>query len=144
MNCVQLVGRLTATPELKQTQSGIAVTRFTVAVDRRFQKNGEEKQADFIGCVAWRQTAEFICKYFTKGQRIGIEGRITTGKYEAQDGHTVFTFDVDVNNAEFVDSKGSSTGGNDTYRRAASPTVDAMIDSVGDGEVDDSDSKLPF
>ena len=142
MNCVQLVGRLTATPELKQTQSGIATTRFTVAVDRRYQKNGEEKQADFINCVAWRQTAEFVCKYFTKGQRIGLEGRITTGKYQDKDGNTRFTTDVDVNNVEFVESKGSNGGG---YTRATTPnTVDAFVESAGDGEIDDSNSKLPF
>ncbi len=142
MNCVQLVGRLTATPELKQTQSGIATTRFTVAVDRRYQKNGEEKQADFINCVAWRQSAEFVCKYFTKGQRIGLEGRITTGKYQDKDGNTRFTTDVDVNNVEFVESKGSNGGG---YTRATtSNTVDAFVESAGDGEIDDSNSKLPF
>ena len=142
MNCVQLVGRLTSTPELKQTQSGIATTRFTVAVDRRYQKNGEEKQADFINCVAWRQTAEFVCKYFTKGQRIGLDGRITTGKYQDKDGNTRFTTDVDVNNVEFVESKGSNGGG---YTKvAATNSVDALVESAGDGEIDDSNSKLPF
>lgn len=142
MNCVQLVGRLTFTPELKQTQSGISTTRFTVAVDRRYQKSGEEKQADFINCVAWRQTAEFICKYFTKGQRIGLDGRITTGKYQDKDGNTRFTTDVDVNNAEFVESKGSSSGG--YTKAAATNSVDAFVESAGDGEIDDSNSKLPF
>ncbi len=142
MNCVQLVGRLTATPELKQTQSGISTTRFTVAVDRRFQKNGEEKQADFINCVAWRQTAEFVCRYFTKGQRIGLDGRITTGKYQDKDGNTRFTTDVDVNNVEFVESKGSNGGG--YTKAAATNSVDALVESAGDGEIDDSNSKLPF
>ena len=142
MNCVQLVGRLTSTPELKQTQSGISTTRFTVAVDRRYQKSGEEKRADFISCVAWRQTAEFICKYFTKGQRIGLEGKITTDKYQDKDGNMRFITDVDVNNVEFVESKGSNGGG---YTRQAAPnTVDAFVESAGDGEIDDSNSKLPF
>lgn len=142
MNCVQLVGRLTATPELKQTQSGISTTRFTVAVDRRFQKSGEEKRADFINCVAWRQTAEFVCKYFTKGQRIGLEGRITTDKYQDKDGNMRFITDVDVNNVEFVESKGSNGGG---YTRPATQNmVDALVESAGDGEIDDSNSKLPF
>ena len=142
MNCVQLVGRLTSTPELKQTQSGISTTRFTVAVDRRYQKSGEEKRADFINCVAWRQTAEFICKYFTKGQRIGLEGKITTDKYQDKDGNMRFITDVDVNNVEFVESKGSNGGG---YTRPATQnTVDALVESAGDGEIDDSNSKLPF
>lgn len=142
MNCVQLVGRLTSTPELKQTQSGISTTRFTVAVDRRYQKSGEEKRADFINCVAWRQTAEFVCKYFTKGQRIGLEGRITTDKYQDKDGNMRFITDVDVNNVEFVESKGSNGGG---YTRPATQNmVDALVESAGDGEIDDSNSKLPF
>ena len=142
MNCVQLVGRLTATPELKQTQSGISTTRFTVAVDRKFQKSGEEKRADFINCVAWRQTAEFVCKYFTKGQRIGLEGRITTDKYQDKDGNMRFITDVDVNSVEFVESKGSNGGG---YTRPATQNmVDALVESAGDGEIDDSNSKLPF
>lgn len=142
MNCVQLVGRLTSTPELKQTQSGISTTRFTVAVDRRYQKSGEERRADFINCVAWRQTAEFVCKYFTKGQRIGLEGRITTDKYQDKDGNMRFITDVDVNNVEFVESKGSNGGG---YTRPATQNmVDALVESAGDGEIDDSNSKLPF
>ena len=142
MNCVQLVGRLTATPELKQTQSGISTTRFTVAVDRKFQKSGEEKRADFINCVAWRQTAEFVCKYFTKGQRIGLEGRITTDKYQDKDGNMRFITDVDVNSVEFVESKGSNGGG---YTRPATQNmVDALVESAGAGEIDDSNSKLPF
>jgi single-strand DNA-binding protein len=113
-----------------------------VAVDRRYQKSGEEKRADFINCVAWRQTAEFVCKYFTKGQRIGLEGRITTDKYQDKDGNMRFITDVDVNNVEFVESKGSNGGG---YTRPATQNmVDALVESAGDGEIDDSNSKLPF
>ena len=142
MNSVQLVGRLTATPELKQTQSGVMFTRFTVAVDRRYQKSGEEKRADFINCVAWRQTAAFVCKFFTKGQRIGLEGRIATDKYQDKDGNTKFITEIDVNNVEFVDSKGSNGGG---YTKPATmSSVDALVESAGDGEIDDSNSKLPF
>lgn len=142
MNSVQLVGRLTAAPELKQTKSGVPVTRFTVAVDRRYQKQGEEKKADFINCIAWRQTAEFVCKYFTKGRRIGLTGSITTGSYDASDGHKVYTTDISVDNVEFVDDTAGATGS--ATQTAATNTVDKMVDSAGDGEVDDSNSNLPF
>lgn len=142
MNSVQLIGRLTATPELKMTQSGVATTRFTIAVDRRYQKKGEEKQADFIGCTAWRQTAEFICKYFTKGRRIAIQGSIRTGSYENAEGRKVFTFDVDVDNAEFIDSNNSSNEGSAISASAAA--VDNLIESADDGDIDDSTSNLPF
>ena len=79
MNNVSLIGRLTADPELKTTQSGINTVRFSVAVDRQYTKQGEEKQADFINIVAWRQTAEFICKYFSKGRRIAIRKQDSSG-----------------------------------------------------------------
>ena len=112
MNNVSLIGRLTADPELKHTQSGIATTRFAIAVDRTFVKQGEERQADFINIVAWRQTAEFVCKYFTKGRRIAIIGEIRTGSYIDKDGNKRYTFEVFANNVEFCDSKGDSGNGN--------------------------------
>ena len=105
MNNVSLIGRLTADPELRRTQSGLATTRFTVAVDRRFAKQGEERQTDFINIVAWRQTAEFICKYFTKGQRIALTGSIQTGSYTANDGTKRYTFDVVADSVEFTEKK---------------------------------------
>lgn len=144
MNSVQLVGRLTATPELKQTKSGISVTNFKVAVDRDYRKQGEERKADFINCIAWGQSAEFICKYFTKGRRIGVIGSITTDSYEASDGHKVYTTDITVKNAEFVDSAASATTATTTPRATPPATVDNMIESVGDGEVDEFNSNLPF
>jgi len=115
MNNVSLIGRLTANPELKHTQSGMAYTRFSIAVDRTFVKQGEERQADFINIVAWQQKAEFICRYFTKGQRIGITGEIRTGSYTAQDGSKRYTTDVLANNAYFCESKGGNSGGNGGY-----------------------------
>lgn len=105
MNNVSLIGRLTADPELKHTQSGIANVRFNIAVDRNFVKQGEERQTDFITIVAWRQTAEFICKYFTKGQRIALTGRIQTGSYTDKDGNKRYTFDVVADNVEFCEPK---------------------------------------
>lgn len=104
MNNVSLIGRLTKDPDLKTTQSGLSVCRFTVAVDRPYSK---EKQTDFINCIAWRQTADFICKYFTKGQRIALIGSIQTGSYE-KDGSKVYTTEVNVSNVEFCESKKQS------------------------------------
>ena len=104
MNNVSLIGRLTAAPELKHTQSGTAYSRFSVAVDRP-TKQGEEKQTDFINCVAWSKQAEFICKYFGKGQRIGLTGSIRTGSYTANDGSKRYTTDILINTADFCESK---------------------------------------
>lgn len=108
MNNVSLIGRLTAAPELRHTPSDVAITRFSVAVDRRV-KSGEEKQTDFINIIAWKQTAEFICKYFSKGQRIALTGRIQTGSYTDRDGNKRYTFDVVAENVEFCESKEKSS-----------------------------------
>ena len=99
-----LLGRITQELELKQTPNGVSVLSFTVAVDR----NSKEKQTDFISCVAWRQTAEFICKYFAKGQRIALTGRIQTGSYTDKDGNKRSTFDVVAENVEFCEPKKTS------------------------------------
>lgn len=103
MNNVSLIGRLTADPELKTTQNETSVTRFTVAVDRPYSKS-EEKQADFISVTAWGKTAELVCKWFTKGRRIAVNGSIRTGSYTDKDGNKRYTFDVWANNVEFCDS----------------------------------------
>ena len=103
MNKVCLVGRLTAKPELKYTNSNVEVSKFTVAVDRRVKEG--QKEADFINCVAWRKTAELITKYFDKGNQIGLEGHIQTGSYEAEDGTKRYTTDVVVDGITFIGSK---------------------------------------
>jgi single-strand DNA-binding protein len=106
INVTVLTGRLTADPELKYTQNNIPVTSFTLAADRRV-KQGEERQADFIPIVAWRQTAEFVSKYFQKGSAIGIEGSIQTRKYQDKDGNNRTAFEVVANNVHFIESKNS-------------------------------------
>lgn len=106
-NLVVLTGRLTADPELKTTPNGVSVTTFSIAVSRRYRA-GEETQADFINIVAWRQTAEFITKYFKKGSMIGIEGSIQTRRYTDKDGKNRTAFEVIANNAQFVESKRDS------------------------------------
>ena len=114
MNNISLVGRLTADPELKQTQSGISVTSFSIAVDRP----GSKDTTDFLPCVAWRQTAEFVCKYFRKGQRIGLIGKLTSRKYEDKNGNPRTAYEVVADHVEFVESK-QATGGNTTNNTAA-------------------------
>lgn len=103
------MGRLTADPELRQTPQGVSVTRFTIAVNRRFQREGGQ-QADFITCVAWRQTAEFICRYFNKGRMICVEGQIQSRSWEGQDGKRQYAIEVLIDNAEFTASKAESGG----------------------------------
>lgn len=108
MNKVILKGRLTADPELRQTQSGISSCRFTLAVDRKFaDKNTGERQADFVSCTAWRSTAEFVSRYFTKGSMILVEGALRTGSYTDKNHSDVthYTTDVFVDNVEFCESK---------------------------------------
>lgn len=109
-NLVVLTGRLTADPELKNTTNGIPVCSFSIAVDRRY-KQGEERQTDFINIVAWRQTAEFITRYFSKGSMIGIEGSIQTRRYQDKDGNNRTVFEVVANNVQFMDSKRSQGNG---------------------------------
>ena len=110
MNVVVLIGRLTDHPELRKTNSDISVTRFSIAVDRPF-KSGEDKQADFINIVAWRNTAEFVTRYFTKGQRIGIEGSLRMNKFTDKDGNNRTSYEVVAEAVHFVESKRDSGNG---------------------------------
>ena len=115
MNKVELVGRLTKDPEVKLTSNQTQFCNFTVAVDRRFKDANGQRQADFINCVAWRQTAVFIQKYFHKGNRIGLVGSIQTRSYDDQSGQKKFITEVVVDEAEFVESSGVASG--ETYRQ---------------------------
>lgn len=125
-NLVVLTGRLTADAELKTTPSGVSVTSFTIAVDRRGK--GEEKQADFINIVAWRQTAEFIAKYFKKGSMIGIEGSIQTRRYQDKNGNNRTAFEVVANNAQFIESKKNNQEESDPLAELSSRVEDMTID----------------
>lgn len=118
MNKVILMGRLTADPNLNQTQSGVSSCRFTIAVNRSFvDKNTGERQADFINCIAWRQTAEFISRYFKKGSMIMIEGTLRNNNYQDRKHPDVthYTMDVLVDSAEFTGSKSETGTGNNNY-----------------------------
>lgn len=141
MNSVQLVGRLTRDPDVRYTDGGTTVARFTLAVDRRFKKDGGD-EADFISCVAFGKTAEFLEKWFRKGQRLGLTGRIQTGSYVNQEGTKIYTTDVVTENVELVESKGASAEDGGLQQRPA--PVSALGDgfmNIPDGVEDDG---LPF
>ncbi|WP_301108839.1 single-stranded DNA-binding protein [Sporosarcina sp.] len=108
INRVVLVGRLTKDPELKYTQSGIAVTRFTLAVNRAFSNQQGEREADFISCVAWRKQAENIANYLRKGSLAGVDGRIQTGSFEGQDGKRVYTTEVVADSTQFLEPRSAN------------------------------------
>ena len=125
MNKTILIGRLTADPELRQTQSGIASCRFTVAVNRKFKNDKGEFEVDFITCVAWRQTAEFVSRYFSKGKMIAVEGTLHTGSYQDKNYPDVkhYTTDVYVDNVEFCGDKGGSSTAPAAATQSYTPTA---------------------
>ena len=145
MNKVVLVGRLTRDPEVRYSQgdSATAVARYTLAVDRRFRRDNDQQTADFIGCVAFGRQGEFAEKYFRKGLKIVISGRIQTGSYTNRDGIKVYTTDVVVDEQEFAESKAASSENN--YMGDTRPSPGNA--SIGDGFInipDGIDEELPF
>lgn len=114
LNVVVLMGRLVADPELRHTPNGIATCTFRIAVDRNFVRAGEERKADFIDIVVWRQTAEFVCKYFRKGNLIAVEGSLQTRNYEDKQGNKRTAYEVVANNVSFTGER-SGGGGQGTY-----------------------------
>lgn len=145
MNKAILVGRLTHDPELKVTPNGVNVCSFTVAVGRRFAREGEERQADFIRCVAWQKTAEFICRYFAKGRMIGVVGSIQTRSWDDQEGNRRYATEVRVDEAYFTESKPQSQGLGPNEKLGAGALQEPGLPDGGDfmpGEYEDED--LPF
>ena len=145
-NLVILTGRLTADPELKTTPNGVSVTSFSIAVERRYRQ-GEERQADFINIVAWRSSAEFICKYFKKGSMIGIEGAIQTRKYQDRDGNNRTAFEVVANNVQLVEfKKADNNSDNNAPVDPENDPLNQLQDKLNEyqdlGNVDDED--YPF
>ena len=145
MNKVILMGRLTRDPEVRYSQGeqATAIARYTLAVDRRFRREGDQQTADFIGCVAFGRQGEFAEKYLRKGTKIAITGRIQTGSYTNKDGQKVYTTDVVVEEQEFAESKAANEGnGGFTPADRPSPSV-----AAGDGFMnipDGIDEELPF
>lgn len=153
MNKVIIMGRMTSDPELRQTQSGVVSCRFTVAVDRRYaDKNTGERQADFISCIAWRQTAEFVSRYFTKGKMITLEGTLRTGSYQDRNHLDVthYTTEVFVDNVEFCGDKGNGQTSQLAPAQQSAPQQTASNnDSISYGNLSDfeeilSDGDVPF
>ena len=141
INIVALMGRLTYEPELKSTPNGLSVIRFQLAVDRTYQPKGQERQADFIDCVAWRQTAEFISRYFHKGSMIAIEGTIQTSNYTDKNGNNRKQTEVLANNVSFCGSK-SESGSMDINLEPSS--TKPTLDDVDFEEIVDDGDDLPF
>lgn len=145
-----LIGRLTADPELKQTPSGVYLVNFRIAVDRSFKSQDGQRQADFINIVCWRQRAEFVAKYFHKGDAIGIEGSIQTRSYEDQNGNKRTAVEVVADNVFFVGGKSNNAGGGATYAPAppVMPAPAAPVayssGSASDFEEVETDNDLPF
>ena len=144
INNVVLMGRLVATPELRNTQTGIAVTSFSIAVERSFARAGEQRQADFIDCVAWRNTAEFITRYFQKGSMIAITGSIQTRTYDDKNGSKRKATEIIVDQASFCGSKAETGTGSYTAPVAQTPAPSFSTGSDGDFEEISGDDELPF
>jgi len=148
VNSICLMGRLTGDPELKTTQTGVSVTSFRVAVDRAYRSKDQERQADFIPCVAWRNTAEFISRYFHKGQRIALQGSLQSRTYTANDGSQRTVYEVVVDNAFFCESKGGNAGGAPSYDSQIPPVSEARpaFSTANSGDFEEilTDEDLPF
>ena len=147
LNHITLMGRLVADPELRRTGSGVAVASFRIAVDRDFApKDGGERKADFISCVAWRQTGEFISKYFTKGRMIVVDGRLEMRDWTDRDGNKRTTAEVIVDNAYFGDSRreGDSSGYSAPAPSYGGYSAPATAPASDFAMLDDNDAQLPF
>ncbi len=147
LNRVILMGRLVSDPELKTTTSGISVTSFRIAVDRSYVKAGAERQADFIDIVAWRNTAEFVCRNFGKGSLIAVDGQLQSRQYQAKDGTNRTVVEVVADNVSFTGERRDNTSysqARDNYSQ-----VEPVAPSYSNGSVDDFqemplDDDLPF
>ena len=150
LNKIFIMGRLTRDPELRRTQSGTAVTSFSLAVDRDFKSQSGEKETDFIDVVAWRSTAEFVAKYFTKGRMAIVEGRLQIRPWTDKDGNNRRSAEVVADNIYFGDSKRDSAGDMGGYSAPAyTAPASGYSAPVGGGssgfaEIDEEDGDLPF
>lgn len=156
INCAVIMGRLTADPELRTTTSGISVTTFTVAVDRSYVRPGEERQADFINVTAWRQTADFVTKYFRKGSMIAVQGSIQTRSYEDKNGNKRTATEIIADNVSFCGSRNSDNGSQNRFEAPAQNAPAYQSDDTsafqnisndedfGFGAAADDDDGLPF
>lgn len=132
------IGRLTADVEIRKTQTGKSVASFTLAVDKPYNKNNEHPEANFIDCVAWEKSAEFISKYFTKGSRIAIAGSLQTRNYEDKEGKKRKVTEVLVESVDFVDKKANNTEATEAAVNTTVGKSSAVVDVISD------DDELPF
>ena len=156
LNHIVIMGRLTRDPELRSTQAGVSVTSFTVAVDRDFGgRDGGERQTDFIDCVAWRQTGEFVSKYFRKGSMIVVSGRLQSRKWQDRDGNNRTSWEINADNVYFGESRrdGEANRSDSSYSAPAGNyggydsgrTSSAPAQSKGPfADLGDDDGELPF
>ena len=151
LNKIFIMGRLTRDPELRRTQNGTAVTSFTLAVDRDFKNADGTKDTDFIDVVAWRNTAEIVSKYFSKGRMAVVEGRLQLRDWTDKDGNKRRSAEVVADNLYFGDSRrdnggegGSYTGGNSGYSAPAGGYAAPVGGASGFAEIDEEDGDLPF
>lgn len=145
LNVTTIHGRLTANPELRQTQSGVSVCNFTVAVDRPFTKADEEKMADFFSVVCWRGLADMVAKYFTKGKEIVVSGSMQSRKWVDNDGNNRVAWELVAQNIDFCGSKSDSANNNgDNGLKASAPNINAMYGQSADDFKEVPEDNLPF
>lgn len=140
INNAVIMGRIVADPEIRTTSNGTSVTSFTVAIDRRFSKQGEEKQTDFLDIVAWKNTAEFVCKYFTKGSMIAVQGNIQSRTYEDKNGNKRKAVEIVAENVSFCGGK------SDNANVAYEPATDGVTMTYSGDNIREipENYKLPF
>lgn len=144
LNKVVLMGRLTKDPELKYTPSNVAVVTFTIAVDRNFARSGEQRQTDFINIVAWRTTAEFVAKYFTKGQLIALCGSIQTRTWDDNEGKKHYVTEVVADEVHFAEGKRDTAQYQATPQPSAQPQSAPQVQPTADFNMSEDDEDLPF
>lgn len=144
INSAVLVGRLTKDPELKYTQGGVAVCRFTLAVNRPFTNQQGQREADFVNCVTWRKIAENTANYLRKGSQAGVEGRIQTSNFEGKDGNRVFMTEVVAESVQFLEPKRNDSGPPQQQSQEAPPQYNNDPFNTEGGPIEVSDDDLPF
>ncbi|WP_057828713.1 single-stranded DNA-binding protein [Liquorilactobacillus cacaonum] len=144
MNKATIIGRLTRDPDLKYTQSGIAVAAFTVAVNRRYTNQQGEREADFINCVIWRKAAEIFCNYTHKGSLVGVDGHLQTRSYDAQDGHKVFITELVIDEFDFLETKKQAEQNHDQISQNYVQNQAVDVFEANGQQIDISDEDLPF
>ncbi len=149
INRAILMGRITHDLELRQTPSGASVITFNVAVDRGYAKQGEERQTDFITCVAWKQRAEFISKYFSKGRMIALEGQLRTRTYDDKNGSRHYITEVYVDNVSFTGEANKQTTSSNPSNQPPTPSSQQTSENISIGNIEDyeeilSDDGVPF